>query len=171
MHRDSNVKSAADDGIKMQKKCETIIIIKMEPRHILDVAKLEAEIFSVPWSQQAFAGALEMDQAFFYVAQEADVVVGYCGVSLAADEAEITNIATAPGRRRRNIAKRLLQKAMDEAHERGAQRMFLEVRSLNKPAIGLYQKTGFQTVGIRKKYYRHPQDDALVMMYRYADII
>lgn len=65
MHRDSNVKSAADDGIKMQKKCETMIIIKMEPRHILDVAKLEAEIFSVPWSQQAFAGALEMDQAFF----------------------------------------------------------------------------------------------------------
>lgn len=59
---------------------------------------------------------------------------------------------------------------MARAHQKGAQRIFLEVRSRNDPAIGLYQKQGFRTIGTRKNYYQYPQDDALVMMYEYADI-
>lgn len=149
----------------------SIHIVKMRQEHISDVAKLEAEVFSVPWSRQAFMDAFKMQQAFFYVAEAEGTVVGYCGVMFAADEAEITNVAVASGWRLRNIAKRLLQSAMTQAHEKGAQRIFLEVRSQNEPAILLYQKTGFQTVGIRKKYYQSPLDDALVLMYQYADII
>ncbi len=150
---------------------KNIRITKMEKEHISAVAKLEAEVFAVPWSQQAFSDAFRMEHAFFYVAAADNDVVGYCGATVAADEGEITNIAVAPDCRRQNIAKQLLQDTMAGAYEKGARRIFLEVRSRNEPAIQLYQNAGFQTVGIRKKYYRDPQDDALMMMYQYADII
>ncbi len=105
----------------------------MRKEHISHVAKIEAEVFSTPWSEQAFADACTMDYAFFYVAVVESQLVGYCGSYLAADEGEITNVAVAPGWRRQTI--------------------------------------GFQTVGIRKKYYQYPQDDALVMKYESTDII
>lgn len=147
-----------------------IDIIKMDKSHIANVAQIEAEVFSTPWSAKAFENALAMENALFYVALAEGEVAGYCGLYLAADEGEITNVAAAPGWRRRKIAQRLLQKTMAEAHDRGVQRIFLEVRSQNAPAVELYQKEGFHTVGRRKNYYQRPQDDALVMMYEYADL-
>lgn len=142
----------------------------MEKCHIFNVAEIEAEVFSAPWSAKAFTDTLTMENVLFYVAIAEGEVAGYCGLYLAADEGEITNVASAPGWRRQKIAQRLLLKTMAEAHDRGAQRIFLEVRSQNAPAVGLYQKAGFYAVGRRKNYYQHPQDDALVMMYEYADI-
>lgn len=143
----------------------------MRKEHISHVAKIEAEVFSTPWSEQAFADACTMNYAFFYVAVVESQLVGYCGSYLAADEGEITNVAVAPGWRRHNIAKQLVQKTVTQIFEKGARRIYLEVRSLNEPAIQLYQTIGFQTVGIRKKYYQYPQDDALVMKYESTDII
>lgn len=142
----------------------------MKKEHISSVVKIESEVFSAPWSEQAFMDALSMEYAHFYVAVEKEAVAGYCGIYLAADEGEITNIAVASGWRRQKIAQRLLQKVMEEAHGRGIQRIFLEVRSRNEPAIRLYRKNGFGSVSIRKNYYQHPQDDALVMMYEYASL-
>lgn len=147
-----------------------IDFIKMDKSHIARVAEIEAEVFSAPWSAKAFTDTLTMGNVLFYVALAEGEVAGYCGLYLAADEGEITNVAAAPGWRRQKIAQRLLQRTMAEAHSRGAQRIFLEVRSQNTPAVGLYHKTGFHTVGRRKNYYQRPQDDALVMMYDYADI-
>lgn len=145
-------------------------IIKMKKQHISAVSAIEAEVFSVPWSYQAFENTLSMEEALFYVAVSEGKVTGYCGLYLAADQGEITNVASAPGYRRQSIAQKLLHTVMTKAHQQGAQRIFLEVRSQNDPAVSLYQKTGFQTVGRRKNYYQYPQDDALVMMYEYADI-
>lgn len=144
-------------------------IIKMREEHIADVVEIEAEVFSTSWSEKAFRDTLTMEQALFYVAVAEGEVAGYCGLCLAADEGEITKVAAAPGWRRQKVGQRLLQTTMAEAHRRGAQRIFLEVRSRNVPAIGLYQKEGFCTVGRRKNYYQLPQDDALVMMYEFAD--
>lgn len=140
-------------------------ILKMGKEHIADVAEIEAEVFSAPWSAKAFMDTLTMEHVLFYVALAEGEVAGYCGLYLAADEGEIAKVAAAPGRRRQGIGQRLLKQTMTEAHHRGAQRIFLEVRSQNAPAIGLYQKTGFHTVGRRRNYYQCPQDDALVMMY------
>lgn len=146
-----------------------IDIIKMEKNHIPSVAKIESEVFSAPWSEQAFYDTLSLEYAHFFVAVEKEAVAGYCGIYLAADEGEITNVAVASGWRRQKIAQRLLQKVMEEAHGRGIKRIFLEVRSRNEPAVCLYHKNGFESVGIRKNYYQNPQDDALVMMLRISN--
>lgn len=147
-----------------------LVIVKLEKEHVPAVAKLEAELFSVPWSAKAFADTLEMDHVFFYTAFADGQVAGYCGIYIAADEGEITNVAVAPQYRRRNIGQRLLQTVMARALQEGVQRIFLEVRSRNDPAICLYQNNGFQTIGTRKNYYQYPRDDALVMMCENADI-
>lgn len=146
------------------------IILKLTKEQVPAVARMEAELFSVPWSEKAFADTLGMEHVLFYTASVDGRLAGYCGIYLAADEGEITNVAVAPEYRRRKIAQSLLLTVMAEAHEKGAQRIFLEVRSRNAAAISLYRKHGFAVIGTRGNYYQYPQDDALVMMYEYADI-
>ncbi len=143
-----------------------IMIMRMRPEHIPDAAAIEAELFSMPWSAQAFADALEKDYAFFYTALADGRTAGYCGLYLAADEGEITNVATAGAYRRRGIAEALVRRALSEAYEEGAEQIFLEVRRSNYPAVCLYEKIGFQAAGIRRGFYQFPAEDALVMVHR-----
>ncbi len=145
-------------------------ILKLTKEQVPEVARIETELFSTPWSEKAFADTLGMEHVLFYTASVEGRVAGYCGIYLAADEGEITNVAVAPEYRRRNMAQSLLRTVMAQARQKGARRIFLEVRSRNDPAICLYQKHGFIVIGTRKNYYQYPQDDALVMMYEYADI-
>lgn len=146
-----------------------IDIMPMTPARIPQAAAIEAEVFSMPWSEKGFADALAMENALFYTALVNGCVAGYCGIYLAADEGEITNVAVAPAYRCRKIAERLVRTTLPEAHAKGAQRIFLEVRESNGAAIRLYEKTGFHTVGRRKNFYQYPNEDALVMRYDFAD--
>lgn len=141
----------------------------MDKMHLPEVARIERESFSVPWSEQAFEDTLPMENVIFYIAAVGEEVAGYCGIYLAADEGEITNIAVAAAYRRHKIAEMLLQETVAKAREKGAERIFLEVRSRNDPAIKLYLKSGFRQIGMRKNYYTAPDDDALVMVYDSAD--
>lgn len=149
-------------------------ITEMTAQHILQAAAIEAEVFSEPWSAQSFADALALDYTLFHVAyinsdRTDGTVAGYCGIYLAADEGEITNVAVSHEYRRLGIAKSLVQHTLCQAYARGTRNIFLEVRSSNAPAIELYRKLGFCTKGKRKNFYRSPTEDALVMMYEFAD--
>lgn len=144
-------------------------IVKMTESQVEAVARLEAQVFSTPWSRQALMDTLLEEHILFYTALADEDVAGYCGIYLAADEGEITNVAVEPPFRRHKVAQELLEKTMAKAYEKGARKIFLEVRSQNEPAIRLYQKAGFYQIGVRKNYYQKPQDDALVMMFQYAD--
>jgi ribosomal-protein-alanine acetyltransferase len=77
-------------------------------------------------------------------------------------EWEIENIAIAGQARRRGLGTRLLGEFLDLARARGAQSVFLEVRESNRPARALYEKWSFTEGGRRKKYYRNPEEDAMV---------
>lgn len=144
-------------------------IVRMGMEHIPQIAAIEAEAFSSPWSEKGFADTLTMKHVLFYAAVTQGRVTGYCGIYLAADEGELTNIAVAGGFRRQHIADRLLDTALPEAFARGAARVFLEVRMSNAPAVSLYEKHGFSIAGTRKGFYQFPQEDALVMVRESAD--
>ena len=139
-------------------------IKRMTKEHLTSVAEIEAEVFSVPWTKQGFADTLTMENVIFLVAEDEGAVVGYCGIYLAADEGEITNVAVSPFWRRNGIADMLLRNLLEHAKKRGIIRFILEVRCSNKPAIELYQKYGFKTQGIRKNFYDKPKEDAYVMI-------
>lgn len=138
-------------------------IIRMNSAHVSQVAVIEKQVFSVPWSARAFEEAIDGNCTLFFVAVVGEKVVGYCGIYLAADEGEITKVAVIPEYRQNQIAWRLLQEMMGQAADKGARQFFLEVRSSNIPAVRLYEKAGFQTAGRRKNYYQYPTEDALVM--------
>lgn len=91
---------------------------------------------------------------------------GFVMSRLAADEAEILSIVVAGGRRRSGLGQSLLCAHMAQLAARGAAQLFLEVEEGNAPAIGLYQRLGFETVGRREGYYPKPDGSraaALVM--------
>lgn len=140
-------------------------IVPMDRSHIPQIAALEQECFSDPWSESLLEDALFDPQASFIVAQDSEEegnVLGYAGLHAILDEGYIDNIAVAPDARRHGVASALL----DVFCRFGAVNLAfltLEVRKSNAAAIGLYGKYGFQQAGLRPGYYQNPREDALIM--------
>lgn len=148
--------------------------LRIEPmtKEDLDwVSSLEAQTFSLPWSKEAFEEELGLQDRLFVVAklysEGADPVgIGYSGMFLSFDEGEITNVAVDPAFRGKGYGYQMLQSQMEMATEKGATSFTLEVRVSNAKAIALYEKLGFQSVGIRKNFYEKPIEDANIMWKR-----
>lgn len=141
-----------------------MLIRKMKEQDISWVARIESENFSMPWSENAFTDSLCQEEALFLVAEEEGRGLGYIGVYLSLDEGEITNVSVDSTQRNRGVGKALVQQLKKEAADRNVERIFLEVRVSNEPAIHLYEKQGFEQVGCRKNFYERPREDAWVMM-------
>ena len=134
------------------------------PEHIsAAIAALEEKEFSAPWTEDMLRRAFADENKLFFAAMDGELCAGYIGSQLIFEELEIFNVATDEAYRGRGIAKALAGKLIDEAKEKGAQRITLEVRESNAPAIGLYEKLGFAEVGRRKNYYQKPREDAILM--------
>lgn len=132
------------------------------PAHLPQLAELERLAFAIPWSEQSLS-LLCGDTAFGFVCLEQGIVTAYCGMLTVLDEGQITNVATHPDHRRRGYGAAVLAAALGEAKKRGLSFVTLEVRESNVPAIGLYEKLGFETVGHRPRFYRQPVEGALLM--------
>ncbi len=131
---------------------------------IADVQAIERASFSSPWPPQAYRSELETNRLASYLVARVDgAVVGYAGVWMMVDEAHITTFAVHPSWRRRRIGERLLLAVMDLSIGRGAREATLEVRLSNIAARRLYEKYGFQPVGLRPRYYSDDGEDALIM--------
>lgn len=140
-----------------------IEICAMEARDLEQVAELERQCFSTPWSRQAFSEELENEMARYFVAREQETVCGYIGFWKIIDEGHITNVAVLEQYRRHGVGGQLIAQLVDTAKEERLRLLTLEVRKGNAPAIALYQKYGFVVLGTRKRYYHHPDEDALIM--------
>jgi ribosomal-protein-alanine N-acetyltransferase len=142
----------------------TFEIKPMGRSHLDQVAELEKTCFSMPWSHEMFENEIKNRHAVYYVAViEEEGVVGYIGMHVIFEEGYIMNLATAPGLRRRGIARALLGKAIDYCRSRGLSYITLEVRESNDAAISLYESFGFRAISMRAGYYRDPPENALVM--------
>ena len=138
-------------------------IVPMDRSHIPQVAALEKECFSSPWSEAMLEDALFDPQASFIVAEDEEGnILGYAGLHVTLDEGYIDNVAVERDARRHGVASALL----DVFCRFGAAKLAfltLEVRASNAPAIALYEKYGFQRAGLRPKYYDKPREDAVIM--------
>ena len=138
-------------------------IVPMDRSHIAQIAQLEQACFSTPWTEAMLEEELFNPQASFIVAEDEEGnVLGYAGLHVVLDEGYIDNIAVEPDARRHGVASALL----DVYCRFGAVNLAfltLEVRASNAPAIGLYEKYGFQCAGIRPGYYQRPREDAVIM--------
>lgn len=92
-----------------------------------------------------------------------DKVAGYIGVYVVLESCYVNNIAVFPEYRRKGVGTALLKMAMLTADAMGTDFISLEVRKSNTEAISLYESLGFEEMGLRKNFYRHPTEDALIM--------
>ena len=127
------------------------------------VANIERESFPTPWSREDFWREASNDFACYIVALEDTDIIGFGGCWISFEEAQVTNIALTSVQRGKGLGKALMARLMCAAAARGAERMTLEVRPSNKPALRLYEGLGFAAVGIRKKYYQDNDEDAILM--------
>ena len=136
------------------------------------IQTIEQAASPFPWLPDAIAIELSNPNGFNFLAQDDDgkTICGFVFSIIVADELSILSLATHPDFQRRGIAGRLLGTTIERARERGAANAYLEVRSKNSRAIGLYQNFGFHVTSIRKKYYSGDQDDALLMHKRIETI-
>lgn len=140
-------------------------IVPMDRSHIPQIAALEKECFSMPWTENMLEDALFDPQASFIVAQDSEEegnVLGYAGLHAVLDEGYIDNIAVVPDARRHGVADALLD-VFCRFGEVNLAFLTLEVRKSNTAAIALYEKHGFQWAGLRPGYYQHPREDAVIM--------
>ena len=92
-----------------------------------------------------------------------EYIVGIAGFWIMVDEAHITTLATRNAFRRQGVGERLLLQIMEMAAKLHADVVTLEVRVSNKQAQALYEKYGFQKVGVRRAYYTDNGEDAVIM--------
>jgi len=147
-------------------------IRESDERDLKDIEELERESFSDPWSEKSLRPSFGTKILVGEVARDAEYtkdpgskrIVGYAIIRTVADEAELLRICVAKDTRRNGYGRKILSSALELAKNDGAEKMFLEVRSANAPARGLYTSAGFEETGIRKNYYSDPVDDAVIMV-------
>jgi ribosomal-protein-alanine N-acetyltransferase len=124
------------------------------------LAILQESPEAAAWSRESL---LQLDSVppTAWIAERDGIAVGFLIGRSAADEFEILNMAVAGAHRRRGIASKLLESALDFSRQTGIARVYLEVRASNEPAIALYKRHGFTECGRRVRYYRDPVEDAL----------
>ena len=131
---------------------------------LAEVSSLEHRCYSDPWPGSAFAALPRNPDVFFAVARGVDGVLhGYVVGWHVMNEAELANLAVEPVARRNGVGRKLLDAMLDDAVRRNIDRVFLEVRESNAAARQLYVARGFEQVGRRRKYYRSPEEDALIL--------
>ena len=127
------------------------------------IAELEKDCFpQAPWSVQMLADSFLSGRFFGFLTEEEGLITAYGGVSMLFEEAEIERIATAEAYRRCGRGQEILSALLNEAKQRGAEKVFLEVRVSNAPAQMLYLKNGFVGQYARSRYYPDGED-AIVM--------
>lgn len=138
---------------------------KMTVEDVEAVHAIEVESFPTPWSLDSFHYEMRVNPYANYIVAEDETgaIVGYCGMWIVIDSAQITNVAVTKKARGQGIGEGLMREAMRVAKEQKAEMMSLEVRVSNTVAQNLYRKLGFQEGGIRKGYYTDNHEDALVM--------
>ena len=143
-----------------------IAIRPMEAGDIPVVAEMECLIFPDPWPSSSFWDALNDPHALNLVAvpNAGTEVCAYLCAQIVVDEIHIHNVAVAPAYRRQGIGRELLVRAEYDGRKQGADCCILEVRVDNTPALAMYGRLGYRRIGRRRRYYRKPVCDALVLL-------
>ena len=131
---------------------------------LADIATIEQQSYAFPWSENIFRDCLRVG----YTCRALDMagqIIGYGIMSLGAGEAHILNVCVRDEFRNLGLGRRLLEHLLERAAAAGVSEAFLEVRPSNLAAIRLYQRLGFDQIGIRRGYYQAPdgREDAIVL--------
>ena len=120
--------------------------------------KIERACFSAPWDLETLSAAFDRKDTIGLVLETDGECVGYALGTVVYEDGEVLRIAVLGSRRGEGLGGKLFDALLAEMQARGAENAFLEVRTTNAPAIGLYEKRGFYTLRERKRYYADGAD-------------
>ena len=123
----------------------------------------QSESLGTGWGAAAFRDSFRNKQDRLWVALDSLALKGFLVTRVIAGEAELLNVVVASDARRLGIGRELMRFWLEQMQQESVERLFLEVRVSNLPAITLYQGLGFKKVGTRVAYYQPDLEDALVM--------
>ena len=139
-----------------------MIIREWTKEDIPVIAEMERRCFHDAWTEEMLSDTLRYPIYNCFLAEEGGQVCGYCCLIVVCEDAEVGNIAVDTPFRGKGIGKALMDAMHQRAKEKGATQSFLEVRVSNANAIALYKKFGYESYGIRARYYEDGED-AMVM--------
>ena len=139
-----------------------IEILPMTKESAKNAAELEKICFSAPWSYEMLCKEGLCEQGEFLCAFVNGEFAGYAGMLCVLDEGQICNVAVCPLFRRMGVGEALMEAQRKAALSRGLSVMMLEVRASNTAAQRLYEKLGWERVGVRKNFYAGPREDGVL---------
>jgi ribosomal-protein-alanine N-acetyltransferase len=163
------------------------VVQPMKVQDIPEVMAVEKVSFPFPWSASAYRHELTQNELSHYIVvrerqpprvapqtswldrwlrrskSRQPPVIGYGGFWVLNIEAHISTIAVQPNWRGHGLGELLLTEMIEKARSLKAQVVTLEVRVSNHVAQNLYRKYLFEEVGLRRRYYRNNNEDALIM--------
>ena len=126
---------------------------------ILKISELEKEcVPDEPWSFQMLASSFDSEAFCGIVAEDGGEIIGYGGITVTFETADIENVAVTEAFRRSGVGSNILSELLSIAGKKGAEKVFLEVRVSNSPAMSMYLKHGFHGVYARTRYYSNGED-------------
>jgi len=148
-----------------------IEVLPMGPSDLDEVLAIELRVCSFPWGRINFADSLACGYSC-WVCRAGSVLVGYCVVMLAVDDAHLLTIGVAESQQRKGFGARLLRHAMAVGLAGGATTLLLEVRPSNSKALAMYRHFGFAQIGVRRAYYpaEGGREDALVLTHGLTEV-
>jgi ribosomal-protein-alanine N-acetyltransferase len=140
---------------------------RLRPLNLADldaVMTIEQRAYPFPWTKGIFRDCLRVGYCCWCYERDG-CLEGYGVMSVAAGESHILNLTVRPESQRQGLGRKLINHFLQLARRHDADVVMLEVRPSNQAAIGLYQKCGFNEIGIRRNYYpaEHGREDALLL--------
>ena len=151
------------DTAVVEKNGKDIVFSPMLMKDLHDVYDIEQSVFPYHWTLRNLEGSLASENMGIVLRDISGKLIGYFITLDIVDELELLKIAVGKEFQGKGYGRLLMEKVIELAEHLEMSSIFLEVRESNIPAIELYKKTGFKTIGIRPGYYVQPKEDALLM--------
>ena len=140
---------------------------KMDINALGEVLEIANQSFTHPWTKEMFENELLKNPFSEQILLRAEGrVAGYLFMMSLFDECHVMDFAVHPQFRRKGMGKKMIFHLIETVRMKKINRIFLEVRSSNIPALMLYQQSGFMNIAVRKGYYSNPKEDALILQWK-----
>ena len=148
-----------------------VVVCRLSRASVSDIADIEAESNSPPWSRKLFSDEFQHDYARMYGARLHGRLVSYLLLHTVLDEAHVVKFGVLMHYRGRGIGRALMREVLLELHQAAVRWVGLEVRKSNLIARRLYESFGFIEAGIRERYYSDNSEDACLMNLTMRDFV
>lgn len=139
--------------------------VPMTEADLSAVVAIESDIYPFPWTRGNFLDSVRAGYSVWVLRDTNAALAAYSVMTLMIDEAHLLNLSVARGSQRVGLGWRTLEWMAEVARGYGARTMLLEVRPSNASAVRMYERYGFEKIGVRRGYYPAAggREDAIVL--------